>query len=60
MLPVNSVPTISRSNDLGAGSQDISSGGDDMKKSDIAGRVADRIGLSRSAAGNAVDAVGEA
>ena len=28
-----------------------------MKKSDIAGRVADRIGLSRSAAGNAVDAV---
>ena len=35
-----------------------------MKKSDIAGRVADRIGLSESAAGNAVaavfDAVGEA
>ena len=31
-----------------------------MKKSDIAGRVADRIGLSRSAAGNAVDAVFEA
>ena len=28
-----------------------------MKKSDIAGRVADRAGLSRSAAGNAVDAV---
>ena len=25
-----------------------------MKKSDIAGRVADRIGLSQSAAGNAV------
>ena len=31
-----------------------------MKKSDIAGRVADRIGLSRSGAGNAVDAVFEA
>ena len=31
-----------------------------MKKSDIAGRLADRIGLSRSAAGNAVDAVFEA
>ena len=31
-----------------------------MTKSDIAGRVADRIGLSRSAAGNAVDAVFEA
>ena len=31
-----------------------------MKKSDIAGRMADRIGLSRSAAGNAVDAVFEA
>ena len=31
-----------------------------MKKSDIAGRVADRIGLSQSAAGNAVDAVFEA
>ena len=35
-----------------------------MKKSDIAGRVADRIGLSRFASGNAVDAgfeaVGEA
>ena len=31
-----------------------------MKKSDIAGRVADRDGLSRSAAGNAVDAVFEA
>ena len=31
-----------------------------MKKSDIAGRVADRNGLSRSAAGNAVDAVFEA
>ena len=30
-----------------------------MKKSDTAGRVADRIGLSRSAAGNAVDAVFE-
>ena len=28
-----------------------------MKKSDIAGRVADRIGLSQSAAGNTVDAV---
>ena len=31
-----------------------------MKKSDIAGRVADWIGLSRSAAANAVDAVFEA
>ena len=31
-----------------------------MKKSDIAGRVADRIGLGQSAAGNAVDAVFEA
>ena len=31
-----------------------------MKKSDIAGRVADRIGLSQSAAGNAVDTVFEA
>ena len=31
-----------------------------MKKSNIAGRVADRIGLSRSGAGNAVDAVFEA
>ena len=31
-----------------------------MKKSDIAGRVADRIELSRSGAGNAVDAVFEA
>ena len=31
-----------------------------MKKSDIAGLVADRIGLSRSAAGNAVDTVCEA
>ena len=31
-----------------------------MKKSDIADRVADRIGLSRSAAGNAADAVFEA
>ena len=31
-----------------------------MKKSDIAGRVADRIGLSQSAAGYAVDAVFEA
>ena len=31
-----------------------------MKKSDIAGRVADRIGLSQSVAGNAVDAVFEA
>ena len=31
-----------------------------MKKSDITGRVADRIGLSRLAAGNAVDAVFEA
>ena len=31
-----------------------------MKKSDIAGCVADRIGLSRSAAGNAVDTVFEA
>ena len=31
-----------------------------MKKSDIAGRVADRIGLSQSAAGNAVHAVFEA
>ena len=31
-----------------------------MKKSEIAGRVADRIGLSQSAAGNAVDAVFEA
>ena len=31
-----------------------------MKKSDIAGRGADRIGLSRSAAGNAVAAVFEA
>ena len=31
-----------------------------MKKSDIAGRVADRIGLSQSAAGNAVEAVFEA
>ena len=30
-----------------------------MKKSDIAGRVADRIDLSRSAAGKAVDAVFE-
>ena len=26
-----------------------------MKKSDIGGRVADRIGLSRSAAGNALN-----
>ena len=31
-----------------------------MKKSDIASRVADRISLSRSAAGNAVDAMFEA
>ena len=31
-----------------------------MKNSDIAGRVADRIGLSQSAAGNAVEAVFEA
>ena len=31
-----------------------------MKKSDIAGRVADRIDLSRPAAGIAVDAVSEA
>ena len=31
-----------------------------MKKSDIAGRVADRIELSRSGAGNAVDALFEA
>ena len=31
-----------------------------MKKSDIAGRVADRIGVSRAAAGNAVDAAFEA
>ena len=31
-----------------------------MNKSAIAGRVADRIGLSRSAAGDAVDAVFEA
>ena len=31
-----------------------------MKKSDIAGRLVDRIGLSRSGAGNAVDAVFEA
>ena len=31
-----------------------------MKKSDLAGRVADRIGLSQSAAGNVVDAVFEA
>ena len=31
-----------------------------MKKSEIADRVADRAGLSRSAAGNAVDAVFEA
>ena len=31
-----------------------------MKKSDIAGRVADRIGSSRSVAGRAVDAVFEA
>ena len=31
-----------------------------MKKSEFAGRVADRIGLSQSAAGNAVDAVFEA
>ena len=31
-----------------------------MKKSDIAGRGADRIGMSRSAAGNAVDTVFEA
>ena len=28
-----------------------------MNKSDLAGRVADRIGVSRSAAGDAVDAV---
>ena len=31
-----------------------------MKKSDSAGRVADQTSLSRSAAGNAVDAVFEA
>ena len=31
-----------------------------MKKSDVAGGLADRIGLSRSAAGNAVEAVFEA
>ena len=31
-----------------------------MNKSEIAGRVADRIGVSRSAAGDAVDAVFEA
>ena len=31
-----------------------------MKKSDMAGRVADRIGSSRSVAGDAVDAVFEA
>ena len=31
-----------------------------MKKLDIAGRVADRTGLNRSVAGNAVDAVFEA
>ena len=31
-----------------------------MKKSDIAGRVADRTGLNRPAAGDAVDAVFEA
>ena len=31
-----------------------------MKKSDLAGRVADRIGLSQSASGNAVEAVFEA
>ena len=31
-----------------------------MKKSEIAGRVADRIGQSRSAAGNPVDAVFDA
>ena len=31
-----------------------------MKKPDIAGRLADRTGLSRSAAGNAVEAVFEA
>ena len=31
-----------------------------MNKSDLAGRVADRIGVSRSAAGDAVDAVFEA
>ena len=30
-----------------------------MNKSEMAGRVADRIGVSRSAAGNAVDAVFE-
>ena len=35
-------------------------GRDRVKKSDIAGRVADRIGLSQSAAGNAVEAVFEA
>ena len=35
-------------------------GHDRVKKSDIAGRVADRIGLSQSAAGNAVEAVFEA
>ena len=31
-----------------------------MKKADIAGRMVDRTGLSRAAAGNAVDAVFEA
>ena len=31
-----------------------------MRKSDIAGRLANRVGLSQSAAGNAVEAVFEA
>ena len=40
--------------------RNLSFGGDRMKKSDIADRVADRIGVSRPVAKNAVDAVFEA
>ena len=60
VLPVKGLSMIGRSDDYGADARDASSGSDCMKKSGIAGRVADRIGLSQSAAGNAVDAVFEA
>ena len=60
VLPVKVLPMSGRSNDQGAVARDVSWGSDGMKKSEIAGRVADRIGLSQSAAGNAVDAVFEA
>ena len=39
MLPVKSVPRIGGSSDYRAGAQDVASGSEYMKKSDLAGRV---------------------